>query len=96
MIGLTCTDPKGRNIGGGRMTIHGTITISAKVQDLNETSDGGGMSGTGTSTNDENSSNNTLGTNNNSLVDSTQRDQFKTSDEEPALRDYNSNYNTST
>ena len=90
------TDPKGRNIGGGRMTIHGTITISAKVQDLNETSDGGGMSGTGTSTNDENSSNNTLGTNNNSLVDSTQRDQFKTSDEEPALRDYNSNYNTST
>jgi hypothetical protein len=89
----SATDPKGRNLGGGKMTIHGTVTISAKVQNLGDT-DIDGTTSSGISINNNENYDNTLraaATNNNSgLVDSTQEDQFKTSDEEPALRDYKS------
>ena len=94
----SATDPKGRNIGGGKMTIHGTVTISAKVQNLGDTNSGG-MGSTGISINKNENYENTLRANamnnNNSLVDSTDTDQFKTSDDEPALRDYKSSDNTS-
>ena len=89
----SATDPKGRNLGGGKMTIRGTVTISAKVQNLGDTGSDG-IASTGISMNNNENYDNTLraaATNNSSgLVDSTQEDQFKTSDAEPALRDYKS------
>lgn len=89
----SATDPNGRNLGGGKMTIRGTVTISAKVQKIGDTGSDG-IASTGISMNNNENYDNTLraaATNNSSgLVDSTQEDQFKTSDAEPALRDYKS------
>ena len=92
----SATDPKGRTISGGKMTVHGTITISAKVQNLNDNSSGGGIASTGPSYNREDNYDKTLRTPNNSLAESLKKDQFKTSDDEPALRDYNSGGNNTT
>ena len=87
----SATDPNGRTIRGGKMTINGTITISAKMHDLNDTS--GGIAAASTSSNSEDYDK-TLRATNKSLVDSAKKDQLKTSDDEPALRDYSSSDNT--
>ena len=93
----SATDPNGRTIRGGKMTIHGTITISAKMHDLNDTS--GGSAGSAAAAAASTSSNSedydkTLRATDKRLVDSVRRDRLKTSDDEPALRDYNSSDNT--
>lgn len=87
----SATDPNGKTIRGGKMTIHGTITISAKVQDLNDTN-GGIASATSTSSNSEDYDKRLTSTKK-SLVDQIEKDQFKTSGDEPALRDYSSSDN---
>ncbi|HEX5905286.1 MAG TPA: hypothetical protein VFY50_04500 [Candidatus Nitrosocosmicus sp.] len=90
----SATDPNGRTIRGGKMTIHGTITISAKMHDLNDTSGGSaGSAAASTSSNSEDYGK-TLRATDKSLVDSVKKDRLKTSDDEPALRDYNSSDNT--
>ena len=96
----SATDPKGRNMGGGRMSIHGTITISAKVHKITSTtSSASGTtissskdyldSGRTSETISQNINSNTTG----SIGQAT--NQFvNEKDNEPALRDYNSNENT--
>jgi hypothetical protein len=88
----SATDPNGRTIRGGKMVIHGTITISAKMQDLNDTN-GGIASATSTSSKSEDYDKK-LTSSNKSLADPIQNEQFKTSDDEPALRDYSSSDKT--
>ncbi|HSA74653.1 MAG TPA: hypothetical protein VLE21_00520 [Candidatus Nitrosocosmicus sp.] len=90
----SATDPNGRTIRGGKMTIHGTITISAKMHDLNDTSGGSAGSAAAASTSSNSQDyDKTLRATNKSLADSVKKDQLKTSDDEPALRDYNSSDN---
>lgn len=91
----SATDPNGRNIGSGKMTIHGTITISARVQEINDGSGGTGSSSSNSSRNNQyydNSRNN----NENATINKTEKDEFKTIDDEPALKDYSSNDSNST
>ena len=89
----SATDPKGKTIGGGKMTIHGTITISARVQKINDGSPGGGN----ISSPENNNYNYGSTTRNNEgiTLNNTDKEQFKTLDDEPALKDYSSNNNDS-
>lgn len=84
----SATDPNGRNIGAGKMTIHGTITISARVQDIN---DGHGVTGNVNGSTNNEHSDNTLRNNENTTIDRTDKEEFKTIGDEPALKDYSSN-----
>jgi hypothetical protein len=84
----SATDPNGRNIGAGKMTIHGTITISARVQDIN---DGRGVAGNANSSRNNEHSGNTLRNNENTTINRTDKEEFKTIGDEPALKDYSSN-----
>ena len=89
----SATDPKGKTIGGGKMTIHGTITISARVQKINDGSPGGGNISS-----PENNNYNYGSTTRNIegiTLNNTDKEQFKTLDDEPALKDYSSNNNDS-
>jgi hypothetical protein len=84
----SATDPNGRNIGAGKMTIHGTITISARVRDIN---DGRGVTGNVNSSRNNEHSGNILRNNENTTIDRTDKEEFKTIGDEPALKDYSSN-----
>lgn len=79
-------DPKGRNIGGGKITIRGTIAVSARVQNLEDHNND--MKGTRISIGNENSES-AREDNENNLVDYATGRNLETSAEEPALRDYN-------
>ncbi|WP_148686984.1 hypothetical protein [Candidatus Nitrosocosmicus hydrocola] len=92
----SATDPNGRIIGGGKMTIHGTITISARVQDINDVNDGGGTAATsGHNSKKSDYYDDKLENPENALADQIEKDRFKTIDNEPALKDYSSNNNDS-
>ena len=89
----SATDPKGKTIGGGKMTIHGTITISARIQKINNGSPGGGNI---SSPGDNNYNYGSTKRNNEGItLNNTDKEQFKTLDDEPALKDYSSNNNDS-
>ena len=89
----SATDPKGKTIGGGKMTIHGTITISARIQKINNGSPGGGNI---SSPGDNNYNYGSTKRNNKGItLNNTDKEQFKTLDDEPALKDYSSNNNDS-
>lgn len=98
----SATDPKGRTTGGGRMSIHGTITISAKVHKITSTTSS--ASGTTISSSkdylDSGRTSETISQNINSNTTGSigqAPNQFvNEKDNEPALRDYNSNENTPT
>jgi hypothetical protein len=101
----SATDPKGRNRGGGRMTIHGTITISAKmhkIANLNSSNgSGSGISNSGNSFKYERSlTSDTLGSDTTSSttasINQTTSQHVNNTNNEPALRDYNSTENTAT
>ncbi|VFJ15287.1 hypothetical protein [Candidatus Nitrosocosmicus franklandus] len=83
-------DPNGRNIREGKITIRGTIAVSARVQHLEDQNND--MKGTGISISNENSESASESKDNN-LVDYTTGHNLETSAEEPALRDYNSTEN---
>ena len=89
----SATDPKGRNIGGGKMTIHGTITISARVQKINDGSGGGNLSSPG---NENHNYGSTARISEDITINNTEKEQFKTLDDEPALKDYSSNNDSNT
>jgi hypothetical protein len=89
----SATDPKGRTIGGGKMTIHGTITISAKVRKINDGSGGDNLSSPG---NDNHNYSSTARNSESITINNTEKEQFKTLDDEPALKDYSSNNDSNT
>ncbi len=95
----SATDPKGRNMGGGRMSIHGTITISARVHKITSSTSSSSSSSNSSNEYLENSltsetTNQTItGTSASSIGQTTER-FVDNKDNEPALRDYNSNENT--
>ncbi len=89
----SATDPNGRNIGSGKMTIHGTITISARVQEIN---DGRGDTGSIDSSRNNQYYDNTRKNSENATTNKTEKEEFKTIDDEPALKDYSSNDSNST
>jgi len=89
----SATDPNGRNIGAGKMTIHGTITISARVQEIN---DGRGGTGSNSSSRNNQYYSNAQKNNENATINKTEIEEFKTTDDEPALKDYSSNDSNST
>lgn len=99
----SATDPKGRNMGGGRMSIHGTITISAKVHKITSTTSSASGITTNSSNKDYLDSGRTSETISQNITSNTTGsigqapNQFVNGkDNEPALRDYNSNENTPT
>lgn len=83
----SATDPNGRNIGGGKITIHGTITISATVQEIKENRGGTGSSN---SSRTDESYRSMLKNNENTIANKTENEEFKTIDNEPDLKDYSS------
>ena len=83
----SATDPNGRNIGGGKITIHGTITISATVQEIKENRGGTGSSNSSRTDEDYGSM---LKNNENTTANKTENEEFKTIDNEPDLKDYSS------
>ncbi|WP_415312119.1 hypothetical protein [Candidatus Nitrosocosmicus sp. FF01] len=82
----SATDPKGRTIGGGKMIIHGTITVSARVQKINNESEGS-ISKSG----NVNDSYGSMRKNSDNITtNNIEKESFKTLDDEPALKDYDS------
>jgi len=88
----SATDPNGRNIGGGKMTIHGTITISATVQEIKENRGGTGSSNSSRTDEDYDSM---LKNNENTTANKTENEEFRTIDNEPDLKDYSSSSSSS-
>lgn len=82
----SATDPKGRTIGGSKMIIHGTITVSARVQKINNESEGS-ISKSG----NVNDSYGSMRKNSDNITtNNIEKESFKTLDDEPALKDYDS------
>ncbi|HYF98960.1 MAG TPA: hypothetical protein VD815_02600 [Candidatus Saccharimonadales bacterium] len=99
----SATDPKGRTMVGGRMSIHGTITISAKVHKITSTTSSAGGITTKSSSKDYLDSGSTSETISQNIASNTTGsigqapNQFvNDKNNDPALRDYNSNENTPT
>lgn len=81
----SATKPDGSTVKGGRLTIHGAVTIAAKVSDLNDSKASSDLYTNSSSNISESNYGNTI-ENNNSNENQTISDSN--------LKDYNSNQNT--